>query len=207
MDSEHCEAPHLCSNTTFAGKAAIAVRPGYVLLLFSPGHPCSVVDGGKRPLRCAPALFIQSPSSSRAFSHRKAAIAVRPCFGWTPPSQVFYSHRKAALAVRPCPDFRPSLPQPPHLSECRIAAIAVRPCLPSPRPHLFLHGVRMKLRVRKSKFTHTQALLRRNVHSHSRDSSCLPESKHFLHSRSDLPKTAPQPASIISSARLAVRRQ
>ena len=72
---------------------------------------------------------------------------------------------------------------------------------------LFLHGVRMKLQVRKSKFTHTQALLRRNVHSHSRDSSCLPESKHFLHSRSGLSKTAPQPASVISSARLAVRRQ
>ena len=72
---------------------------------------------------------------------------------------------------------------------------------------LFLHGVRMKLRVKKSKFTHTQALLRRNVHSRSRDSSCLPASKHFLHSRSDLPKTVPQPASFSSSARLAVRRQ
>ena len=50
----------------------------------------------------------------------------------------------------------------------------------------------MKLRVKKSKFTHThtQALLRRNVHSRSRDSSCLPASKHFLHSKKRPPKNS-----------------
>ena len=50
-------------------------------------------------------------------------------------------------------------------------------------------------KVKVQTHTHTPALLRRNVHSRSRDSSCLPASKHFLPS-SDLPKTVPQPASL-----------
>ena len=133
MDSEHCEAPHLCFNRTFAGsghcgaprlrsspilprtsllccrrrKAAIAVRP--CPLHSVPLPPPGLFLTGKRPLRCAP-VSVGLPLL-RSSTH----TGKRPL--------------RCALSRFPT-----SLPQP-HLSECRIAAIAVRPCLPSPRPH------------------------------------------------------------------------